>query len=98
MPTYERLPRFAKDWEKLTAAERAQFRTAVREFIDALKAGSGRYPPGLRVHRIGSTDDVWSLTWAPDGRATFQFGESINEAEPHVIWRRIGSHQVYKRP
>jgi hypothetical protein len=37
------------------------------------------------------------MTWAPDGRATFQYGESQGVGA-HVIWRRIGSHKVFRRP
>ncbi len=34
------------------------------------------------------------VTFAPDGRATFAYGGEITPGEPHVIWRRVGSHQV----
>jgi hypothetical protein len=41
---------------------------------------------------------VFEMTWAPDGRATFQYGESKAGGEPHVIWRRIGTHDVFRSP
>jgi hypothetical protein len=90
LPTYETLRRFQKDWEKLGNAERAAFRAAVAAFIQALSGGQGRYPSNLRVHRIDSTHDVWSLSFGRDGRATFQFGEGVTAGEPHIVWRRIG--------
>jgi mRNA-degrading endonuclease YafQ of YafQ-DinJ toxin-antitoxin module len=96
VPTYRLLPRFQKDWEKLTAAERKEFRAAVKRFIEALNAGSGRFPASLRVHRIDGTADVWSMTWADNGRATFQYGDSIKPGEPHIVWRRVGTHDIYK--
>jgi hypothetical protein len=34
-------------------------------------------PPGLRVKPAESIDSVWEMTFAPDGRATFQYGEEI---------------------
>jgi hypothetical protein len=33
--------------------------------------------------------------WAPDGRATFQFGRAVVGDELHVIWRRIGGHEIF---
>ncbi len=38
------------------------------------------------------------MTWAPDGRATFRYGPEQVEGEPHVIWRRIGDHDIFDRP
>jgi hypothetical protein len=34
----------------------------------------------------------WEMTWAPDGRATLEYGTERRPGEPHVIWRRIGTH------
>ena len=41
---------------------------------------------------------MFEMTWAPDGRATFSYGASLHEGEPHVIWRRIGTHSLFSRP
>ena len=38
------------------------------------------------------------MTFAPDGRATFTYGAPVRENEPHVAWRRIGTHDIFKRP
>jgi hypothetical protein len=38
------------------------------------------------------------MTRAPDGRATFQYGPEIAPGEPHVIWRRIGTHAIFREP
>jgi hypothetical protein len=35
---------------------------------------------------------------APDGRATFSYGEEMRPGEPHVIWRRVGTHDVLRDP
>jgi hypothetical protein len=32
------------------------------------------------------------MTWACDGRATFQYGDEIQTGKPHVIWWRVGTH------
>jgi hypothetical protein len=37
---------------------------------------------------------VWELTYAADGRATFSYGDEVVHGEPHVIWRRVGTHDV----
>ncbi|MGH3777069.1 MAG: hypothetical protein ACRDRR_15295 [Pseudonocardiaceae bacterium] len=41
---------------------------------------------------------VWEMTWAPDGRATFQYGPARRPGEPHVIWRRVGAHDIFRQP
>ena len=43
-------------------------------------------------------DNIWELTWAPDGRATFHYGDPVNGGETHIVWRRIGTHSVFDRP
>jgi len=37
------------------------------------------------------------MTWAPNGRATFQYGRSHGSG-PHVIWRRFGTHDIFGEP
>jgi len=51
----------------------------------------------LTWKRASSVLGVYEMPWAPDGRATFEYGESEGEGA-HVIWRRIGSHAVFRRP
>jgi hypothetical protein len=97
MPTFQLLPRFNSDWEKLSDDQREMFRKAVRRLIEDL--GSGRsFRKGLRVKRIQLTDDVFEMTFSPDGRATWQYGPEVTPGEPHVIWRRIGTHAVLRTP
>jgi hypothetical protein len=38
------------------------------------------------------------MTWEDDGRATFQYGSEIRRGEPHIIWRRCGSHNIFGAP
>jgi len=54
--------------------------------------------PGLRVKRVQGTANVWELTWAPDGRATFEQGDEVVDGKAHIVWRRIGTHAIFKRP
>jgi len=97
-PTYEPLPRFWRDYEGLSEADREAFKQAVELFKEGLVAG--HFHPGLRIHRIDSAPGVWSLSWGSgnDGRATFQYGSPRREGEAHIIWRRVGRHSIYRRP
>jgi len=97
VPTYTRLPRFDRDYAALTAAEKAAFRAAVRKFVDDLGRGHG-FRKGLRVKGVRGSTGVYEMTWADDGRATFEYGESRGGGEPHVIWRRVGTHSVLSHP
>jgi hypothetical protein len=38
------------------------------------------------------------MTWAPDGRATFTYGDSVKPGEAHILWNRIGTHDIYVAP
>ncbi|WP_267885298.1 hypothetical protein [Streptomyces sp. NRRL F-5126] len=35
------------------------------------------------------------MTWAPDGRATWQFGAQVRDDETHIVWRRVGGHEIF---
>jgi len=50
------------------------------------------------VHPLTGHHGVYELRFAPDGRATFTLGSPVRGSEPHIIWRRIGGHQVLERP
>jgi hypothetical protein len=67
----------------------------VEQFIADLSTGTSR--PALRVKRVQGYAGVWEMSWAADGRATFEYGEQV-PGEPHVIWRRIGTHDIFRRP
>ncbi|GAA1748499.1 hypothetical protein GCM10009681_19700 [Luedemannella helvata] len=96
-PTYESRPIFGADYRKLTPEQRKRFLAAVAEMVDDLKNGRP-FRPGLRVRRVQATSGVWEMTWAPDGRATWQYGREVHPGEPHIIWRRIGTHDVFRAP
>ncbi|MEU6233569.1 hypothetical protein [Kitasatospora sp. NPDC047058] len=97
MPTYESLAHFLRDWKNLTAAQKAAFLVAVAQFVAHVRAGEG-FRRGLRVKRMQGHPDVWELSWAPDGRATFHYGAPVQDGEPHIVWRRIGTHEISNRP
>ena len=97
MPTYDVLDAFRRDLERLTPAHRRAFRAAVANFVEDLRRRKG-FRKGLRVKKMRGHGSIWELTWAPDGRATFSFGEEQQSGEVHVVWRRIGTHTIFGSP
>ena len=97
MPTFAWLARFGADFGRLTPAQQAAFLVAVAQFVEDLRTG-GQFRKGLRVKGIKGAAGVFEMTWADDGRATFQYGDPMTEGEPHVIWRRIGTHDIFNQP
>ncbi len=96
MPTFRALARFLRDFDGLTPEQQAAFRRSVGILVVDLKAGQFR--KGLRVKRVRRTRGVWEMTWAPDGRATFEYGDEVRPGEKHVVWRRIGTHDIFDSP
>ena len=97
MRTYEWLPRFSADLDKLDPSRRAAYLASVRQFAEDLQRG-GAFRQGLRVKGVQGARGVYELTWAPDGRATFHYGQPRVPGQPHVVWRRIGTHDIFGRP
>ena len=92
MPTYEATDRFRRQFAQLTPQEQETFLIAVRKFVHDLRVG--RFRKGLRVKPLKRTPGEWAMTWADDGRAVFRFGPSKRPGDPHIVWERIGSHDI----
>lgn len=97
MPTYAWLARFAADFDSLSPQQQAAFLTAVTQFVDDLRRGKG-FRTGLRVKGVKGAAGIFEMTWGDDGRATFEYGDPVNEGDTHVVWRRIGTHAIFQRP
>jgi hypothetical protein len=80
----------------MSAEQQRAFLAVVRLFVEGLR--QGRLDPRLRVKRVQGRPAVWEMSWAPDGRATFEYGDEVRPGEPHVIWRRVGKHEVFREP
>ena len=93
MPTYERLPRFIKDFGALSREQQLLFIAAVEKFVADLQGGQGFWK-GLCVKGVQGSPGLYALTWADDGRATFSYGKHVRDDETHVIWHRVGSHDI----
>ncbi|WP_328373425.1 hypothetical protein OG800_50280 (plasmid) [Streptomyces sp. NBC_00445] len=97
MPTFEVLPRFAAALDELTSEQRRRFRRVVRgAFVPDLR--TGKFRAGLRVKGVRAAPGVYELTWAPDGRATWEYGPERICGSRHIVWRRIGRHDVLSGP
>ena len=96
MPTFSLTDRFRRDFAGLTAAQKAAFRAAAAKLAADLQSQSFR--PGLRVRGVQGAAGVFEMTWADDGRATFEYGSAVRESETHIIWRRVGTHAIVTRP
>jgi hypothetical protein len=70
---------------------------SVGQMVEDLKLGAG-FRKGLRIKGVRRTDGIYEMTWAPDGRATFQYGAPKRPGEVHILWRRVGTHDVFGSP
>ncbi len=93
MPTYESEALFRRQFASLTDEQKRLFGIAVAKFVADLRAGPG-FRRGLRIRGLARRPGEYELTWAPDGRAVFRYGDPVRDGETHVVWLRIGSHDV----
>jgi hypothetical protein len=96
VPAYETTRRFQRDFASLSPERREAFRDAIRKFVADLERGKG-FRKGLRVKGVQGAEGIFEMTWAHDGRATFQYGDP-RPGEPHVVWRRCGTHGILATP
>ncbi len=96
MPTHAERERFLREYSRLTREQRKAFLAAVRLFVAGLS--TQRFDQRLRIKRVQGQRGVWELTWAPDGRATFEYGDPVRAGDPHIIWRRVGTHEIFRQP
>jgi hypothetical protein len=88
---------FNRDARTLSPDEHEALKIAVEKFVEDLKRGEG-FRKGLRVKGVQGAKGVFEMTWADDGRATFEYGPPVREGEPHIIWRRVGGHRILDFP
>lgn len=94
MPTFDWDDRFIAESRNLSAADQALFLSRIPQLVEYLRTGSVRR--GLRLKGVRGHPGVFEITWAPDGRATFSYGQTVRRGEPHVTWRRIGGHDILR--
>ena len=97
MPTHKEDESFWRDWQRLTEDQLDAFLLAVDKMVDDIKAGRG-FRKGLRVKGVQGHPSIFEMTWAVDGRATFSHGTSPHPGDVHIVWRRIGGHEMFQNP
>ncbi len=99
MPTHEETDRFWRDWKRLSADEKRRFLEVVKRFSEDLEQRPpGQFRKGIRVKSMQGTDGIFEIAWAPNGRATFEYGRERTKGDPHIVWRRIGGHDIFGSP
>lgn len=101
---YERTDSFKRDYRRLSADHREEFKRVVREHFNPALDGRVRepgrpWPPRLRIKGVEGAPGVWEMTWSftdPDGRATWEW-ISVG-GDPAIRWRRIGDHSIFGHP
>lgn len=101
---FETTPAFDGDYRRLKREHAIAFKTVVREkFAPACDAHAEDpatpWPASLRVKPMRSAPGILEMTWSfasPDGRATFEL--VTVEGELRCRWRRVGDHDVFKKP
>ncbi len=100
MPTHDESTAFLRDRKRLTAAKAERFKARLADFIadlEEMEAGQRSwFRPGLRVKKLSGAPDVYEMSWAPDGRAAFALGDSIVVGKLHIVWLRVGSHDILR--
>jgi hypothetical protein len=88
---------FANDFDSLSPDQQAAFLIAVTQLVEDLQRERG-FRKRLRVKGVKGAAGIFEMTWADDGRATFEYGESVREGQAHIVWRRIGTHAIFTKP
>lgn len=94
---------FRADRKRLSRSERDLVGQVLPMFVAACDRfaadPSAPWPAALRVKPVEGAPGVLEVTWSfagPDGRATFEWVPI--DGELGVRWRRIGTHDIFKRP
>jgi len=91
------LARFGADFDALLPTEQDAFLRSASQFVEDMKSGAG-FRKGLRVKGVRGAPGIFEMTWANDGRATFEYGEPVIPGESHIVWRRVGTHAILSQP
>jgi hypothetical protein len=102
--TWDTTDAFDTDFRRLRPEHQQAFADVVRKkFAPACDAyhrdPSTPWPRSLRVKSVRGASGVLEMTWSfasPDGRATFEL--ITVDGGLVCLWRRVGSHEVFRRP
>ena len=97
MPTRDVAEDFWNDYDQLPEAQRLRFLRVLQRFVEDVD--SGQFRASLRVKPVRGQSGVWEMTWdGNDGRATFMHGPEKLASKRHVIWLRVGGHEIFQEP
>jgi hypothetical protein len=97
VPTHEERERFTREFAKLSPEMKRAFAEALAAFI--ADADSGRFRASLRVKRVRKAKGMWEMSFAGDGRATFErLPGKKRRGAMHIRWHRIGGHEILEDP
>jgi hypothetical protein len=97
MPTHEEGARFLGEWQRLSPEQQVLFMAAVIELVEDLTE-RGHLRSSLQIKETAGHPGIYELSWARDGRATFQYGAERRPGERHLIWRRVGRPEILNDP
>jgi hypothetical protein len=93
MTTHSVTDNFQRDYGALSPTNRERLREALSKFMIDLP--TGHFRAELRVRGVNGHPRVLEITWAPNHRATFEFGDEASSGTgPHIVWRRLGDHSI----
>lgn len=73
MPTHDEETLFSNEFKHLSKVQQERFLDALHLMVADLKA-KRPFHPSLRVKGVSGHPNIFEMTWAPDGRATFSYG------------------------
>ena len=98
MPTHDEDPQFIREYLALSLDRQRAFRRALRLMVEDMK-NKRPFRPSLRVKGVEGHTGIFEMTWEMlNGRATFSYGRERIPGEQHIIWRRIGGHDILSTP
>src|SRR5690348_4838901 len=98
MPTHDELDQFLREFFALSHAQQRLFAKAVAKMVEDMRAAKP-FRKSLRIKGVHGHAGIFGMTWEmPNGRATFSDGRERIPGEQHIIWRRIGGHDILSTP
>ena len=80
---------FYRSYERLDPEDRTRFRNAVSMLMEAFGRNE-ELPASLRVRPVAGAEDIYEMSWAADGRATFSIRSDPDGDQRVIFWRRVG--------
>ena len=93
-PTFDRLAQFKQDYRRLTPEQRKRFRAAAKKVIAPLSTTPPGEPTEPLVRELQGHPGFFEMYVDHDTRAVYTFGRAVRQAQPHIVWCRIGGKET----